>query len=100
MESTPVSGVEIIKDNAAPFVAPLFFRDRAVGTTPHEHSGSGNPIREALITDFPFLLIPPDRKVFSHQGPAHEVCQQSKIPGRDKETSPGKVTTIQIKLHK
>ena len=54
MESTPVSGVEIMKDNVAPFVAPLFLRDKAVGTTPQEHNGNGKPMIDALITDLTF----------------------------------------------
>ena len=42
-ESTPVSGVAIINDMAAPSFAPCFFRLAVVGKTPHEHNGRGIP---------------------------------------------------------
>ncbi len=63
IESTPVCGVEIRKDTVAPFDAPSFLSDMAVGMVPHEHSGSGMPNNVALNTafhDFPprnFLYI-------------------------------------------
>jgi hypothetical protein len=57
IESTPVSGVEMRKERVAPFVAPLFFSESAVGTTPHEQSGSGIPIIEAFKAD---LNLPAD----------------------------------------
>ncbi len=59
--STPVCGVDVRNEVTAPFEAPFFFKYIAVGTTPHEHKGSGTPMIEALITDpidfLPILLI-------------------------------------------
>ena len=51
MESTPVWGVAIRKAVVAPREAPSFRRDMAVGSTPHEQSGSGMPSRVALMTE-------------------------------------------------
>lgn len=50
MESTPVCGVAIRKEVTAPFEAPSFLRDMAVGMTPHEHSGKGMPSSAAFST--------------------------------------------------
>lgn len=50
-ESIPVCGVAIRKETVAPFDAPSFLRDMAVGITPHEHNGSGIPKREAHKTE-------------------------------------------------
>ena len=56
IESTPVSGVEIRKESVAPFEAPFFLKDMAVGITPHEQSGKGTPNKAAVKTDLkPFL---------------------------------------------
>ena len=54
MESTPVCGVAIRNDVAAPFDAPSLRSDIAVGITPHEHSGSGIPNSVAFTTDLKF----------------------------------------------
>ena len=51
IESTPVCGVAIRNDTTAPFEAPSFRSDIAVGMTPHEQSGSGMPSSAALITE-------------------------------------------------
>ena len=51
MESTPVWGVAMRNDVAAPFEAPSFRSDMAVGITPHEHSGRGMPKRAAFRTE-------------------------------------------------
>jgi hypothetical protein len=51
IESTPVSGVDIKKERTAPFDAPFFLNDIAIGTTPQEHSGIGIPNRAARKTD-------------------------------------------------
>ena len=51
MESTPVCGVAIRNDVAAPFDAPSLRSDMAVGSTPHEHNGRGMPSRAALTTE-------------------------------------------------
>jgi len=47
MESTPVCGVEIMKETAEPFEAPLLWSETPVGITPHEHNGRGTPRSEA-----------------------------------------------------
>jgi len=52
IESTPVCGVAIRKDVAAAGEAPWRRSDTAVGSTPHEHNGSGIPKRAALRTGF------------------------------------------------
>ena len=52
MLSTPVCGVAIRNDEEAAFEAPLRFMATAAGSTPHEHSGKGTPIRAAFITGF------------------------------------------------
>ena len=43
MESTPDSGVAIMKARAAPSLAPCFFNPVATGTTPQEQRGMGIP---------------------------------------------------------
>ena len=50
IESTPVCGVAIKNPVDAPFDAPNFLREIAVGTTLHEHKGNGIPIITALKT--------------------------------------------------
>ena len=52
IESIPVCGVAIKKEVDAAFEAPWRLRDTAVGSTPHEHSGSGMPNRAAFTTGF------------------------------------------------
>ena len=51
MESTPVWGVAMRNDTVAPCDAPSRRSPMAVGTTPHEHSGSGMPNRAAFTTE-------------------------------------------------
>jgi len=41
--SAPTWGVAIRNDMVAPFDAPLFLREAATGTAPHEQRGSGIP---------------------------------------------------------
>ncbi len=61
MESTPDSGVAIIKDKAAPLLAPCFLRPVATGTTPQEHKGMGIPKSAAKMTGF---ILPVPRYCF------------------------------------
>ncbi len=49
-ESAPVSGVEIRKDVVEAREAPARYRVIATGRVPQEQSGSGAPIKAALIT--------------------------------------------------
>ena len=58
MLSTPVWGVAIRNDADAAFDAPPRCIATAVGSTPHEHNGSGTPTRAPLRTDLKPL---PDR---------------------------------------
>ena len=51
IESTPVSGVDIMNAVVAPLLAPCFRRPIETGTTPQEHMGSGMPISDALSTE-------------------------------------------------
>ncbi len=51
MESTPVCGVAMRNDTVAPRDAPSRRSPMAVGTTPHEHSGSGMPKSAAFTTE-------------------------------------------------
>ena len=51
MLSTPVCGVDIRNDVDAARDAPLRRMAIAVGSTPHEHNGSGMPINADLATD-------------------------------------------------
>jgi len=57
IESTPVSGVEIINAAVAPLLAPCFLKPIETGTTPQEHSGRGVPISEAFSTEV-ILFVP------------------------------------------
>ena len=57
IESTPVSGVEIINAAVAPLLAPCFLKPIETGTTPPEHRGSGVPISEAFSTEVT-LFVP------------------------------------------
>ena len=50
IESTPVCGVAIRKETAAPLLAPSRRNDIAVGRTPHEQSGRGMPKSAASTT--------------------------------------------------
>lgn len=50
MESTPVCGVAMRNEVEAPFEAPWRRSATAVGSTPHEQSGSGMPSRAAFTT--------------------------------------------------
>lgn len=52
MLSTPVCGVEVRKDAAAPLLAPLSRRLAVTGMTPQEQSGMGTPTSEARTMDF------------------------------------------------
>jgi hypothetical protein len=54
MESTPDSGVAIIKDSAAPSLAPCFFKPATTGITPQLQSGMGMPKRADKKTGFIF----------------------------------------------
>ena len=51
MLSTPVCGVEVRKEAAAPLLAPLSRRLAVTGMTPQEQSGMGTPTREATMMD-------------------------------------------------
>ena len=57
IESTPVSGVEIMNAVVAPLLAPCFLKPIETGTTPQEHSGRGVPISEAFSTEV-ILFVP------------------------------------------
>ena len=50
MESTPVCGVAIRNAVVAPRDAPRLLSEMAVGSTPHEQSGSGIPSSAAFTT--------------------------------------------------
>jgi hypothetical protein len=50
-ESTPVSGVEMVKALVAPLLAPPLRKERATGTTEQLHKGSGAPTAAAHATD-------------------------------------------------
>ncbi len=50
IESTPVSGVEIINEATAPLPAPCSFIPAAAGNTPQLQRGRGIPTREDLTT--------------------------------------------------
>ena len=52
IESTPVWGVVIKKEVAAPREAPLRRREMVVGSTPQEHKGSGTPTKAAFSAGF------------------------------------------------
>jgi hypothetical protein len=55
--SAPIWGVAIRNDMLAPFDAPLFFKDTATGSAPHEHKGRGIPKSVDFITE-PKELLP------------------------------------------
>lgn len=57
IESTPVSGVDIMNAVVAPLLAPCLRSPIDTGTTPQEHMGSGIPINDALSTEV-ILLLP------------------------------------------
>ena len=57
MESIPVCGVAIRNDIVAPFDAPSFLNDMAVGITPHEHKGNGIPKMAAFSTERKLLPL-------------------------------------------
>ncbi len=57
IESTPVSGVDIMNAVVAPLLAPCLRRPIETGTTPQEQMGKGIPIRDALRTEV-ILLLP------------------------------------------
>ena len=57
MESIPVCGVAIRNEIVAPFDAPSFLNDMAVGITPHEHKGNGVPKMAAFITERKLLPL-------------------------------------------
>ena len=50
--STPVCGVEVKKEVAAPLLAPFSRRLAVTGMTPQEQRGMGPPKREAKAMDF------------------------------------------------
>tara|TARA_Y100000590_G_scaffold442626_1_gene570958 strand:- start:284 stop:562 length:279 start_codon:yes stop_codon:yes gene_type:complete len=68
MLSTPVCGVEIKKDEVAPFEAPWLLKYADTGITPQEQSGIGTPNKDAKKTDlndfFPkyFVIESTDKK--------------------------------------
>src|SRR5437868_5970613 len=92
MESAPVSGVATRNATVAPGVAPCRRSPSAVGSTPHEHKGSGAPRTDAQSTDF--TLPVPTSRVNSLPGTRTAITPARRKPKRRKTEASFRISHI------